>query len=99
MDDPNETPNDEWQSARSILLMLVAPPIVLVLWAHLIRPEWPGLDWPATILAGLLGLVGVATSPWRTDVKAAVGAVYIALALVVLPFLGLLAVCSTGDCL
>jgi hypothetical protein len=86
-------------NARSIVLMLLGPPVVLWLWAHLIRPSWPGLDWPVTILAGLLGFVGVAIAPWRTRTKIIVGAAYVALAIALLPFVGLLAVCSTGDCL
>jgi len=86
-------------SVRSVLLMLVAPPLVLLFWAHFIRSSWPGLDWPVVILAGLLGLVGIATSPWERRAKVSFGIVYLGLALAALPFLSLLAVCSTGDCL
>jgi hypothetical protein len=51
------------------------------------------------ILAGLLGLVGIATSPWERRAKISFGVVYLGLAVAALPFLSLLAVCSTGDCL
>lgn len=86
-------------SVRSILLMLLGPPVVLLLWAHLIRPNWLGWDWPVMITAVLLGLVGIGTSPWRLEAKVTLLAAYLALSLVAVPFLGLLAVCSTGDCL
>ena len=86
-------------SVRSIILMLVAPPLLLLLWAHFIRSNWPGLDWPVVILAGLIGLVGIATSPWERRAKVGFGIVYVGLAFAGLPFLTLLAVCSTGDCL
>jgi hypothetical protein len=84
---------------RSLTLMLLAPPLVLIAWAHLIRPTSSGWDWPALIVAGLLGLVGVATAPWRGTLKSIVTVAYALLLVVALPFVGLLAVCSTGDCL
>src|SRR4029450_2633469 len=86
-------------SVRSTLLMLVGPLVVLLLWAHMVRPHWPGREWPAVLIAALVGLIGIATSTWRTNVKAVLAAAYVFLAMVGLPYLTLLAVCSTGDCL
>ena len=84
---------------RSIVLMLVAPPLVLLLWAHFLRPALSGLDLPAIIIAGLIGAVGAATAPWPGNAKVIVTIAYLSLLVIALPFLSLLAVCSTGDCL
>jgi hypothetical protein len=81
------------------MLMLLAPPVVLLFWAHLVRPTYSGWDWPACIAAGLVGLAGAATAPWQGLWKWGVAIVYGLLLLPALPFVGLLAVCSTGDCL
>jgi hypothetical protein len=86
-------------TARALLLMLLGPPLVLLFWAHGVRPTYSGLDWPAIILAGLLGLAGLAAAPWRSSPKIVVAFVYSLLLIAALPFVGLLAVCSTGDCL
>ncbi|HEV2043987.1 MAG TPA: hypothetical protein VGR05_04835, partial [Sphingomicrobium sp.] len=75
------------------------PPLLLVLWAHLLRPFWPNSDWFAVIAAGLIGMAAVATAPWRDRTRAVIAVVYIVLLWASLPFVGLLAVCSTGDCL
>ena len=79
--------------------MFAGPPLVLLLWAHLLRPVVPHSDWFALPAAGLFGLAGVATAPWSDSVKTAVAVAYIVLGVLALPFVGLLAVCSTGDCI
>jgi len=86
-------------NARTLATMLLAPPLVLLLWAHLIRPAASGLDLLAVFSAGIVGLAGATTAPWSAKVKALVAVAYIGLAVVALPFMTLLAVCSTGDCL
>lgn len=86
-------------SFRSVVLMVLGPPAVLLLWAHLLRSELVTSEWPALIVAVMLGLVGVLTAPWRSEVKAGLAVGYLTLAIPTLPFIGLLAVCSTGDCL
>jgi hypothetical protein len=83
----------------AVTLMLVGPPLLLLLWAHLLRPTWQGLEGIALLAAGLMGLAGVVSAPWSNRVQAVVATAYILIALFALPFLGLLAVCSTGDCL
>jgi len=81
------------------MLMLLGPPALLLLWAHLVRPIWQGSGVIALFAAGLLGVAGVVSSPWSNRVQAVVVIVYILIAMVTLPFLSLLAVCSTGDCI
>lgn len=73
--------------------------MVLLIWAHLIRPTVSGLDFFAIFLAGIIGMAGAITAPWPAKFKGAVTILYIGLVLVALPFLALLSVCSTGDCL
>jgi hypothetical protein len=84
------------------MLMLLTPPLVLLLWAHVVRPTYSGWDLPAVILAGLfglLGLAGLATAPGRSPRRIALAVGYGVLFVAALPFAALLAVCSTGDCL
>lgn len=86
-------------NARTLAIMLLAPPLVLLLWAHLIHPIVSNLDLLAVFSAGIIGLAGAATAPWSAKVKTTVVVAYIVLAVATLPFMTLLAVCSTGDCL
>lgn len=88
-----------WQSVRAVALMVVGPPVLLLLWAHALRPLWSGSDWLALVVAALSGLAALATAPWTNRVKSSVALGYILMAIVTLPYLGLLAICSTGDCL
>ena len=91
--------NATWQAVRAGTLMLAGPPLLLLLWAHLVRPVWAGSDLFAMFVAGLLGLAGLAGAPWTNQVKTGVAIAYILLGIVTVPFLALVAVCSTGDCL
>jgi hypothetical protein len=87
-------------TVRALILMFVAPPLLLLLWAHVARSAIGAqTDTLALIVVGLVGLAGVATAPWLAGTKTIVAIAYGAAALVALPFLVLLAVCSTGDCL
>jgi threonine dehydrogenase-like Zn-dependent dehydrogenase len=79
--------------------MAFGPPLLLLLWAHIIHPSHSGWDWVAVIAAGLVGLAGAATAPWRGARKWVIVGLYALLLVPALPFTGLLAVCSTGDCL
>ena len=85
--------------ARSLALMLLAPPLVLLLWAHVLRPVLSGSGYAAGFVAALVGLAGVAIAPASNKVKALIAVCYVSLCFVTLPFVTLLAVCSTGDCL
>jgi hypothetical protein len=84
---------------RTLAVMVVAPPVVLLIWAHFLRPTFSGLDLLAVLCAGALGLIGVITGPWSGMTRTIVAVCYIVVSLAALPFLTLLAVCSTGDCL
>lgn len=85
-------------TARTLLLMLIAPPLLLLFWAHVVRPGYSGWDWVAIIAAAVIGLIGAVTAPWHGR-REWIAVVYALLLVPVLPFAGLLAVCSTGDCL
>jgi hypothetical protein len=87
------------REAVSVSVALLGPPLVLIFWAHFVRLGPPETEWPALCIAILVGLTGILAGPWRRRHKAIVGACYVVVAAVALPFLSLLAVCSTGDCL
>ena len=87
------------RTISAVTLMLIGPPLLLLLWAHLLRPTWQGSEWMALLAALLLGLAGVVSAPWSNRAQAVVAVAYIVIAVAALPFLNLLAVCSTGDCL
>jgi hypothetical protein len=86
-------------TARSVAIIFVGPPLVLFTWAHLLHQNFPGSSWAGFFAAGVIGLAGVASAPWSNTMKIFVATAYIGLGVVILPFLTLLAVCSTGDCL
>ena len=84
---------------RALAVMFLLPPVALFGLAWLL----PGLLSEVGILLLVIfataGLAVVATSNWPRRVRIGVGAAYVVFSLTVLPFLGLMAVCSTGDCL
>lgn len=86
-------------TARSLFIILLGPPLVLLFWAHLIRPAWSRSDWLALIAAALTGVLGIATARWPEAVKLGAAGVWVAITILWLPYLGLIAVCTTGDCL
>jgi hypothetical protein len=84
---------------RSIAMMLLAPPTVLLFWAHFVRPSFAESELLAVVFAGAAGLVGAITAPWAGNAKPIVAGTYVVLCFMALPFASLLAVCSTGLCL
>lgn len=87
-------------TVRALALMFLMPPALLFAWAHVVRPATSAwTDVAALALAGLFGLAGVATAPWSERARLVVAIAYGLAALLALPIIGLLAVCSTGDCL
>ena len=86
-------------AVRTLALMVIAPVAVLLIWAHLVRPFVSDLDLLAAAAAILVGIAGVATAPLAGRTKAIVATLYLVAAVLVLPLLALLSVCSTGDCL
>lgn len=98
--------NDLARTVLAILIMIVGPPLLLLLWAHLLRPFGQGSELVALLselvallAAGLLGVAGVLVAPWSERVRAVVATLYLLIAFAALPLLLLSAVCSTGDCL
>jgi len=84
-----------------VAIMALGPPVLLYIIAQLglfaLRSEVIG--WGALVVAWGVGMAALATSGWRRGVMLGVGIAYTVVAVPVVPFLGLLAVCSTGDCL
>src|SRR3954471_8840052 len=64
------------RTLASLMLMLLGPPLVLLLWAHLVRPIWHGSELIALFAAGLLGLGGVVSATWSNRVQAVVAMVH-----------------------
>ena len=85
--------------ARTLFLMIVAPPVLLLLFAHFAPRTWQTSWFSICLTAVVLGLAGIATSPWRLEVKLVLGLLYALAAVPIMPFLGLFASCSTGNCL
>lgn len=79
--------------------MALAPVVVLLAWAHFVRTSYSDADILALLTAGLVGLVGVMTLPLSKNVRVIVALIYVVVGVLALPFVTLLAVCSTGDCL
>lgn len=86
---------------RTVAIMALAPPLLLFGVAHAgvvsYLPVMTG--YALFVLAWALGIAAVATSGWPPLVKAWVAVAYTLAAMPGMPFLGLLAVCSTGNCL
>lgn len=87
------------KTVRALILIMIISPFMMFWWAHLVRPLWPDTVWLGIAAMVLVGLVGVATAPWNGAVRGMVTVCFLAVAAVSAPYLGLLAVCSTGDCL
>ncbi|MCX8477313.1 MAG: hypothetical protein MT490_16115 [Sphingomonas sp.] len=84
---------------HSLFITVLGPPLVLLLWAHLIRPHWSGFDLLALAIAAATGLSGIATARWSDLVKVAGAGIWLTIAIVTWPYPILGIVCTTGDCL
>jgi len=87
------------RTIRTLALLVLAPPILLLGVAHL---ELGSTDWHwLTAFGGvaLIAAVAIRTSGWATRAQLSVGAIYLLIAIPALPFLALVAECSTGNCL
>lgn len=92
------------KTVRTLVLMFVAPPLLLYALAQagaLSDPSDLGAAVAYALLAAIwaIGMAALLTSGWRRGVKLGAGVAYTLAAIPVLPFLALLAVCTTGDCL
>lgn len=90
---------------RTSLLSLVAPVLIMVLWAHSypIFADFGSLAesiffWSGPTLSLAVGLTGIATADWRRFTRVAVVPIYIAAFLVALPFVVGGALCVTSGC-
>jgi hypothetical protein len=83
---------------RTLLLMFVVPPGLLILYANY---PFGGrfAFWIIIALTIAIGAVGVQTAPWSGKVKGVVGGLYAVFLLASLPFQVLIAACTAGDCL
>lgn len=87
------------RSIAVLAAMFVAPPALLFLAAHFTGLLQGASAYAVLFVAGLTGVIAICFSNWSRVTRLAVVAGYIALAIATLPFLTLLAVCSTGNCL
>jgi hypothetical protein len=92
------------RTLRTIAIMLLAPPLLLYALAQA-GAFSPSANLSAVASYALLapawaaGMAALPTSGWRRQVQLIVGLAYTLVAIPALPFLALLAVCTTGDCL
>lgn len=69
--------------------MVIAPTVLLLLWAHILRATWPASNLFACTTAGLSGLAVITVGPWREPVKVAIAGIYMLVALIALPMMWL----------
>ena len=88
-------------SARTLLLMAVVPVVALFVaaYAGLLSPHRGGVGYAPLLLAGAAGMVPLPWSGWDRSIMVIAAITYAGLVLIALPYVGLLAVCSTGDCI
>jgi hypothetical protein len=86
---------------RTLAIMLLTPPLLLLLCAHVfpgsMRSSW--VMGTLFALIGLAALAALATSRWPLRARLGAGALWLLCAIPAVPLTALLAVCSTGDCL
>jgi hypothetical protein len=86
---------------RTVAIMVLAPPLLIyaLMRAGAFASHGPVIGYGALVLPWAIAMAGLVTSGWQKKVQASVGVAYTLAAIPVLPFLALLAVCTTGDCL
>ena len=99
MDQPERTTIG--RTIRTFAIMMLTPPLALLLLAHtgLIPTRWGNADYAVLLALWAMGISAMAWSRWPLGVMLVVGIAYTILAIPALPLLGLVAVCSTGNCL
>ncbi len=86
------------RSFAALAAMFMAPLLILLGAAHTdLLGE--ATAYPVMFAAWIMGLAGVVISGWPIEARLIVGLIYTVLAFAALPFLTLLAVCTTGNCL
>jgi hypothetical protein len=88
------------RTLRTLAIMLLAPPLLLYALAQAGAFGHGAIaDYALLATAWAAGMAALPASGWRRDVQLIVGLAYTLAAIPALPFLALLAVCTTGDCL
>jgi xanthine/uracil/vitamin C permease (AzgA family) len=88
------------RTARTLAILFVAPPVVLIALTQLVPSQAAGWIWYVVLAAlGSLAVAGLRTSQWSDTTQVIVGILYIFAAIPMLPLLTLIAACTTGDCL
>jgi hypothetical protein len=83
-----------------IAIMLLAPLLVLLGAAHLsLFSSSAVVSYGVLVLAWAVGMAALVASSWPQRIKWGLGIAYTLIAVPLAPFLALLAVCSTGDCI
>ncbi|OAN56103.1 MULTISPECIES: hypothetical protein [unclassified Sphingobium] len=87
-------------------VILGAPWLIWLGFAHLVRPWWSGevvalITASLSVAAGMSGfwLLGFPFARWKEKYLLALLAIYTILLVLAQPFIGLLSVCTTGDCI
>lgn len=84
-----------------IVVMVLAPPVLIY---ALVRADafanlHPVIGYGAFVAPWAIGMAALAASGWPLKVKLWAGAAYTLASIPALPFIALIAVCTTGDCL
>lgn len=89
------------RSIIAALAMITAPALLLVFAAHtgLFSHRSVALAYVMLFLAWLTAMGAIRMAGWSHRVTAGMMVAYTIVAIPALPFAGLLAVCSTGDCI
>tara|TARA_R110000787_G_scaffold32357_11_gene85474 strand:- start:9110 stop:9409 length:300 start_codon:yes stop_codon:yes gene_type:complete len=94
------------RNALAFGVMFAAPWLIWLGFAHLVRPWWHGeiaalITASLSIAAGMSGfwLLGSPFARWNEKYLLALLAGYAILIVIAQPFIGLLSVCTTGDCI
>ena len=84
---------------RMIALMILGPPLLWLIWAHLMLPIWDGPYALGVIFSASAGLLGIATSRLDTIHKLVLAPLYSVGVVLVAPMFAIFAACSAGHCL
>lgn len=89
------------RSLSAAVAMVIAPALLLVAAAHtgLFALGSRPLTYAILVLAWLIGMVAIASAGWSRKITLGLMVIYTIIGIPALPFAGLLAVCSTGDCI
>ncbi|MDT7535952.1 hypothetical protein OVY48_21375 [Sphingobium sp. SA2] len=88
-----------------VTAMFAAPWLVWLGFAHIVRPYWSGdvaalAMMPLSVAAGISGFwIANPPSKWKEKYLLALLVAYAILISIAQPFIGLWAVCTTGDCI